>query len=429
MKKEAQVTVGGKTATEWTLKNGVKVVVLPTDYKKDQVIMNFQKNGGRSLIATEDLPSFEDNVFALFMRNTGLSKFSGTTLSKMLAGKNVSTSVYVGNIRHGVSVNSSPKDLETAFQLLYLTVAEPRFDQDEFQTGIEQLKAILPNMLNTPDFRLQQEMVKTLYGNNPRQSVIDMETLGKANIETLKRVYTEQLFKDAAGATLYVVGNVQTDSLKTLVEKYVGSLPKGKKAAGWNETGEHIVKGKVENHFTTGMETPKSSVLQVYTAYIPYSVKEEVMLDAAKYVLDMIYTDTLREEEGGTYGASVSFSLQDKPKDRAMIQIYFDTNPEAADKLRKSASDGLNKLMTEGPTEEQLAMTIENFKKNIPESRISNSYWMGNIVYFEEYGVDFDKEYEAAIEDINAENVKKAVKDIVSQGNFIEIMMSPADAE
>ena len=426
VKKEAQVTVGGKTATEWTLKNGVKVVVLPTDYKKDQVIMNFQKNGGRSLIATEDLPSFEDNVFALFMRNTGLSKFSGTTLSKMLAGKNVSTSVYVGNIRHGVSVNSSPKDLETAFQLLYLTVAEPRFDQDEFQTGIEQLKAILPNMLNTPDFKLQQEMVKTLYGNNPRQSVIDMETLGKANIETLKRVYTEQLFKDAAGATLYVVGNVQTDSLKTLVEKYVGSLPKGKKAAGWNETGEHIVKGKVENHFTTGMETPKSSVLQVYTAYIPYSVKEEVMLDAAKYVLDMIYTDTLREEEGGTYGAGVSAGMQKYPEERALIQVYFDTNPESADKLRELAVSGLQGLMENGPTQEQLNRTTENFKKNIPENRITNSWWLNALQMHYNYdGLDYDKEYEAAVNEISADNIKSALKAVLDQGNFIEVMMSP----
>ena len=288
VKKEAQVTVGGKTATEWTLKNGVKVVVLPTEYKKDQVIINLQKNGGRTLIATEDLASFDDNVFGLFLRNTGLSKFPGTTLSKMLAGKNVSVSPYISGIRHGISASSTPKDLETALQLMYLTVVEPRFDQEEFQTGIEQLKTLLPNILNTPDFKLQQEMVKTLYGGNPRQSVISMETIEKANLATIERVYREQLFKDMAGATVYIVGNVDLTTLKPLVEKYIGSMPKGKKATQWQETGEHIVKGNVENHFNTAMETPKSTVLQVYTSYIPYTVKEEVMLDAAKYVLDMI---------------------------------------------------------------------------------------------------------------------------------------------
>ena len=426
VKKEAQVTVGGKTATEWTLKNGVKVVVLPTEYKKDQVIINLQKNGGRTLIATEDLASFDDNVFGLFLRNTGLSKFQGTTLSKMLAGKNVSVSPYISGIRHGISASSTPKDLETALQLMYLTVVEPRFDQEEFQTGIEQLKTLLPNILNTPDFKLQQEMVKTLYGGNPRQSVISMETIEKANLATIERVYREQLFKDMAGATVYIVGNVDLATLKPLVEKYIGSMPKGKKATQWQETGEHIVKGNVENHFNTAMETPKSTVLQVYTSYIPYTVKEEVMLDAAKYVLDMIYTETLREEEGGTYGAGVSTGMQKYPEERALIQVYFDTNPESADKLRELAVKGINGLMTDGPTDEQLTRTVENFKKNIPESRITNGWWLNALQMYCNYdGLDYDKEYEAAVNEISAENIQAALKAVLDQGNFIEVMMSP----
>ena len=426
VKKEAQVTVGGKTATEWTLKNGVKVVVLPTEYKKDQVIINLQKNGGRTLIATEDLASFDDNVFGLFLRNTGLSKFPGTTLSKMLAGKNVSVSPYISGIRHGISASSTPKDLETALQLMYLTVVEPRFDQEEFQTGIEQLKTLLPNILNTPDFKLQQEMVKTLYGGNPRQSVISMETIEKANLATIERVYREQLFKDMAGATVYIVGNVDLATLKPLVEKYIGSMPKGKKATQWQETGEHIMKGNVENHFNTAMETPKSTVLQVYTSYIPYTVKEEVMLDAAKYVLDMIYTETLREEEGGTYGAGVSTGMQKYPEERALIQVYFDTNPESADKLRELAVKGINGLMTDGPTDEQLTRTVENFKKNIPESRITNGWWLNALQMYCNYdGLDYDKEYEAAVNEISAENIQAALKAVLDQGNFIEVMMSP----
>ncbi len=428
VKQETQITLGGKTATEWTLKNGMKVVVLPTEYKKDQVLLNIVKDGGRSLIATEDLPSFDDNVFSVFMYNSGLSKFPATTLSKMLAGKNVSRAVYIGPIRHGISATSSPSDIETAFALMYLSIADPRFDQDEFQTGIEQLRAVLPNMENNPDYKLQQEMTKTLFGNNPRQTVISMETLEKANLETIERVYRETLFKDMAGATLYIVGHVQLDSIKPLVEKYIGSLPKGKKASTWQQTGEHIVKGKVENHFATSMETPKTTVLQVYTAYIPFSVKNQVMLDAAKYVLDMIYVATLREEEGGTYGASVMNGFQKHPEERAMIQVYFNTNPESAMKLSELAKEGLEKLMNEGPTEEQLGRTVENFKKNIPESRITNEWWLSNLQFYYNYnGSDFDKEYEQAVEQIDAENIKAILKSVLEQGNLVEIMMAPQE--
>lgn len=421
VKKEKQTIYG---ATEWKLKNGLKVIALHTEYEKDAVTMQLYMDGGRSRIETEDLPSFDDNVFSIYLSNTGVSEFSGTDLPKMLAGKTVRVSPYISGLSHGISASSTPKDLETAFQLMYLMFMEPRFDQQEFDTGMAQLKAILPNVENQPGFKFQKEVTEVLYGGNPRKFQVSEEVLEKADLATIEKVY-RSLFDNVNGATLVIVGNVDLATLKPLVEKYAGSLPKGKNTHEWINRHENIVKGQVEDHFKVKMETPKSTVFQVYTAEVPYSIHSEVMMAAAQYVMDMIYVATLREEEGGTYGASINFDLMDKPEDMALIQVYFDTNPEAADRLRESAVEGLMKLMEEGPTEEQLTMTIENFRKNIPESRIRNSYWISNIKYFEEHGVDYDKEFEAAIDDINAENIKKAIKDIVSQDNFIEIMMSP----
>lgn len=423
VKKTAEIIYG---ATEWTLKNGLKVVVLPTEYKKDQVIFNLQKDGGRSLIATEDLPSFDDNIWSLFMMNSGVAQFPGTDLSKMLAGKNISVSPYISSIRHGISGTSSPDDIETALQLMYLYFAEPRFDENEFQAGLQQIKAILPNLASQPNYQFQAAMLNTMYGNNPRKQIISEETVEKANLATIERVYRE-LFDNVGGATLYIVGNVDLKTLKPLVEKYAGSLKKGKKAEGWKDAGEDIVKGEVIDHFTIDMTTPKSSVLQLYSAYLPYSVKESVMLDAAKYILDMIYTSTLREEEGGTYGASVAVGMQNEPVERAIVQVYFDTNPESADRLCKAAADELKEFAENGPDEEQMTRTVENFKKTLPESRINNSYWMSALQYYFRYdGADYDKEYEAAVGEISAENIRSAINDVLSQGNFIELVMSSA---
>ena len=423
VKKSSEIIYG---ATQWTLKNGAKVVVLPTEYKKDQVLFELYKDGGKSIIATEDLPSFEDNIFSLYLRNTGVSKFSGTTLSKMLAGKNVSVSPFISNIRHGINATCAPKDIETALQLMYLFFADPRFDENEYQVGIQQLKAVLPNFKSQPDFKLQEEMVKTLYGNNPREIIISDEVLEKANLATIERVY-RQLFKDAAGATLVITGNVDINTLKPMVEKYIGSIAKGKKASKWVDDNTSIVKGEVKNHFTTAMETPKATVAQFYTGYFPVDTKTEVMLDAAKYILDMVYVETLREDEGGTYGASIGMAIQRIPEERALIQVYFDTNPESADKLIKLAVDGLQKLAYEGPTQEQVNMAVENMKKNVPESRISNQYWKQCIKDNLGYGIDFDKEYEAAINEISIENIQAVLKTILDQKNFIEIEMKPAE--
>lgn len=426
VKKETSTIYG---ATEWTLKNGVKVVVLPTDFEKDQVIIQLVKDGGLSLVATEDLPSFEDNIITLFNRNSGLSKFPGTTLSKMLAGKSASVTTSYGNIRHGIIATGSPKDLETAFQLLYLQFTDPRFDLDEYMIGIEQIKALLPNLETQPNFIFQNRMNDVLYGDNPRNITISEEIVEKASLETIEMVYREQFFKDAAGAKVYIVGNVDMETLKPMVEKYIGSLPKGKKASEWVDNIPRISKGRIEDVFTADMETPMNTVLQVWTGYIPYSVKNTVMLDAASYILDMVYTTTLREEEGGTYGASASMGMQRIPENRALIQVYFNTNPQQSDNLRELAVKGLKDLAYEGPTEEQIAMTIENFKKKIPEARISNTYWMSNIQNWYNYDEDYDALYEAAVNEINAENIKAVLQSILEQGNFIEIVMGPEKQE
>ena len=424
VKKEGQTIYG---ATEWTLKNGVKVVVLPTQYKQDQILFNLSMDGGMSLVSTEDKVSFEDNIWTLFQSNAGISKFSGTQVPKMLAGKNLSVSPYIGGTKHGVSGSSTPKDFETALQIAYLYFADPRFDEKEYETGIQQIKAILPNIANNPQFIFQNEMNKILYGNNPRVVELNDETLAKANLATIERVYRE-LFKDAAGATLRIVGNVNPDEIKPLVEKYIGSIAKGKKADKVNKDNTiSIIKGKVDETVKIAMETPKSTVLQVYTAYMPVDTKTEVALEVANYVLDMIYTKTIREDEGGTYGVGTAMVGQREPEERVVIQISFDTNPEQAPKLRELAIKGLKELAENGPELEKFNMAIENFKKNIPETRISNSYWMSNISEYLDHGYDYDAEYEAAVNSVTPEDVKAVLQAVLAQNNLIEITSAPKE--
>ena len=423
VKKTAKLVKG---VTEWTLANGVKVAWLPTEYKKDQVLIRLVKDGGASVIPTEDLTSFEDNIWSLFVRNGGVSKYSSTTVSKMLSGKQLSVSPYIESMTHGISGNCQPKDLETALQLMYLYFVDPRFDADEYNVGIQQISAVLPNLMQTPNFKFQMELQKTIAAGHPRSVILDEDVLAKADIAVVERNY-RKLFKDAAGVVVYIVGNVDPATLQPLVEKYLGSLPKGKKALKWVDDGQRFPSGYVVNEFKVDMQTPKTTVFQYYVTYnTKYSVAEKVNLTAANNIIDMIYTDTLREEEGGTYGAQSMTSTNKYPVDREVIQVYFDTNPSSAAKLRELATAGLKKLATDGPTEEQMTRVKENFKKNVPEKRIQNSYWMDVINHWYRFGnEDYDAAYEAAVDNLSAEGVRKAVANIIASGNYGEIVMSP----
>ena len=422
--KKTKTTLYG--ATEWTLSNGVKVVVLPTDYKKDQILFSLYKNGGESLIATEDLPSFDGSIYSVFQNAQGLSKFKGTELSKMLSGKMVSVSPFIDDLYNGISGNSSVKDLETAFQLLYLEFMEPRFDQEEFDNAIAQIKAVLPNLVNTPNFAFQKRFNKVLYNDNPRNEVLSMEKLEKVNLQTIEKNY-RRLFADAAGATMVIVGDVSLDTLKPLVEKYIGSLPKGKKAAKWADVQPQLVKGKVVDVFDQKMETPLTTVLQVYSDYRPFTVKEQTLASAVSYILDQIYTDTLREDEGGTYGASTVANARKDPNGRYLLQVYFNCKPALAEKLRALAQDGFRKLAEEGPTDEQFTRTVEHFKKNVPESRINNSYWLSDLLRYFRGGYDYDKEWEAAIGGLTKESIRDAAAKLYNSGNFVEVVMMPGE--
>ncbi|MBR3906867.1 MAG: insulinase family protein [Bacteroidaceae bacterium] len=423
VKKEQQGAFG---STEWILGNGAKVVFMPTTLKNDEVIISVVKNGGRSLIETAELPSFDDNVWALFQQNRGLSKFGGVQLKKMLTGKNVKCGVNIGNTRHDITAATTPKDIETAMQLIYLNIADPRFDNEEYQTGISQLRAMLPNLEKQPMLKFQKFANETLYGNNERRQVISSAILDKANITDVENV-CRRLFGDVAGATVYVVGNVDAETLKPLVEKYIASLPGGKKGAKVIDRNEDIVKGEVVKDFPVEMETPKSTVLQVYSAKVPATTENEVLLSAAKYYLDMVYVETLRESEGGTYGASVADVIMREPKEKAILQVAFETNPESAKKLSELAIAGMYSLLEEGISADKLDMIVKNMKKNIPQRRIENSYWLSNLQKYAEYGFDYDAEYEAAVNAITSEAVVNLIQTILDQGNFIQISLTPAE--
>ena len=426
--KGAKVAKAGNTiygATEWTLKNGVKVIIYPTDLKKDQILFNIYKEGGLSLVPTDDIASFDSDVISLFRSNSGISVFPGTTVSKMLTGKNLSVNPYFDPLENGINGNSTVKDFETAMQLVYLLWTDPRFDPEEWQNGIDQLQAILPNLENQPDFKFQKELMNTMYGGNARRQLISTEKLGKASLDVVAKNY-KKLFADAAGATLVLVGDINPEAVKPVIEKYIGSLPKGKKALTWVDPREDLSKGKIEKVIEVDMQTPKSTVYQIYTADIEHSYTKAAAMEAISYIMDMRYTNSLREEEGGTYGASTQGNIKRRPKQTAMFLVGWDCKPALCDKLRELAIKGLKDLAENGPTDDEMSNAKLNLQKNLPESRQRNAWWRDSIEMYLTYGQDRDKAYEEAINNLTKEDLTSLLKEILSQGNFMEIVMKPA---
>jgi len=409
-------------STELTLANGVKVVLLPKDIEKDRIQIDIVKKGGRTLIEDADLYSFDENIWSLYISNSGIGQFSNTMVSKMLSGKQVSASPYISSNVHGISGSSTRKDIETAFQMMYLLFTDPRFDADEYNQGITQIKTILPNLLNNPDYVMQEKMYPAVYNNNRRFFISD-EVIENASLETLERVY-RSLFADAAGATVLVAGDFEVEPMTELVCKYFGSLPKGKKAGNWIDRKDGIRTDSALTEFTTKMQAPKVSVLQVYNHEAPYTAEAKVAFAGLSYILDMVYVATLREEEGGTYGASASATVSDDPYSSRYLLVAFDTNEAQADGLRELAAKGLRDLAEQGPTEEHYDKTVKYLEKILPENHLKLSYWMSALKNNTIYAYDYDAEYAAALKSITPEKIQAAAAEMIG-GNKIELIMRP----
>lgn len=409
-------------STVWTLKNGLKVIVRPSDLRKEEVLLSLSVDGGKSLLEQDELICFDKNV-ASYFQIQGVADFPQTTLDKMLAGKSVRLLPFVNEISNGFEGSCSPKDIETMFQLLFLKATNPRFNEEEFAPLKNQIMAVLPNMESTPDFAFNEAFVKSAY-NNPRKFNISSALMKDASAAKMEAGY-KKMFSSYTDATIVIAGNVELESLQPLVEKYIGSLPVARKAIGYIDHGLEIVNGNVVNIFEQKMETPKSTVVLIYSGDAEYTLENEYITKAINYLLDLTYTATIREAEGATYGVGTANDLSLRPRQRALQLIQFDTDPDRVERMVELAMEGIESIAKNGPDADQLSKAKENFAKLISENRIHNSYWSGVLKTFYKYGIHTDDMAEAVIEGITAEKVQNFAAQILSQGNLVKIVMNP----
>ena len=412
-------------ATIWTLKNGAKIVVLPTDFKADEVTMQVISKGGKSVLADDEILSA--TVLPDYTAMAGLGKFNASDLRKQLTGKMASVSPFIGNYSNGFYASASPKDLETMLQLLYLSFTSPRFDESDFNVLMDKLQSAYQNMASNPMFQLQDTLTSTLYNHSPRREMLTYDNLSQIDFAKMQQIY-DKLYRNADDFTYTIVGNVDLETLKPLVEKYIGSLPSTKQGYSWEDDGVRYPQGKVTNHFSTAMEMPKTSVLTIFTGEMPYTLENILAMDFLSQILDIRYTATLREEKGGTYGVQTSGDASFAPVQTYMLSTIFDTDPAMADELKQDIVNEIQKLSEEGVKEEDLSKIKEYFTKQYPDQIKQNGYWLGTLVNYHLYGYDLDTNYMETVNGFTSDYFKQLAAKILADGNVIEILMTPETA-
>jgi len=411
-------------AVEWTLGNNAKVVYKKADYEKDNIILLGYSPGGSSLYDVDMLPSA--TMLPMVIGTYGLGDYDNITLQKMLAGKKANAGLTLGEVTEGVSGSSTPKDFETMMQLLWLRFEKPRFDKEAHTAIMSRYAAFLANMAKDPSKMMQDSLSLFLTNYSPRTMVLNNEMLNNVDFEKIKKIYSER-FSNAADFNFFIVGNVDDDTVKPMVEKYIGSISSNHNKEALIDRKVRPPQGKFFRDIQISLTVPKATVFVSHSNNYKYTSYNNVCLKVIQGILDLLYTEKVREEKGGTYGVSVNISPQLNPYPSATGLIMFDCDPARAKDLKMIIYEEIDKMVKEGPSKINLDKTVSNLLKNREEAKLHNNYWSSALYSFYYTGINVNdpKNYEDILKKLTVKDIRKVAKMFFSNADVADIVFRP----
>lgn len=415
--------IAGIGTKELVLSNGVKVLLKPTTFKNDQILISAFSPGGTSLYNDADYMSASNA--ASFVNASGVGQLNNVELRKQLTGKNVNISPYISERNEGLSGSSDKEGLKTAFELIYAYFVEPRLDQDIFESLITRTLSSMENREDDPSFVFSDTMMKTLYKDNIRKNIPTAEQVKMINRERALAIYKNR-FADASDFTFTIVGSFTEEEIKPYLEQYLAALP----SLNREETAKDV--GGLEP--TKGIETivkkGKEAKAQVQLAYygdFNYSEQENLNFDALESILTIKLIERLREDESGVYGTGARGTSSKFPRGRYSFRIGFGTSVDKYQALINSAIDEINKIKENGPTQVDLDKFVIEQKRQLELQLKENNFWLGQIssAYSNQEDPTYILRYLDDLSKVNVESVKAVANKYLQSDRLFKFILLP----
>ena len=358
---------------EWELGNGVRVALKPTDFREDQVLFQGFSPGGTSLASDEEwIPASSATVL---LQGGGLGPFNTTDLRRVLTGKVASARPFISSFEEGVTGSGSPQDLETMFQLIYMTFTAPRADPEYFEVFNTRNRTSLQNRDASPAVAFNDAINRIMTQDALRSRPVTVETLDHTDLGGSLAFYQDR-FEDASDFTFIFVGNIDLDVMRPLVARYLGGLPSTNRVETWRDLGERPPRGVIEEIVRKGLE-PQSQTRLFFTGSIDYGDRSQRLgIAVMTSVLETRLREVLREELGGTYSVSVGSSFSWRPAGQYRLSISFGSDPERADELLAAVYEEIDRLKSSPPDEAEVNDVLEAQRRAWETNQESNSWWL-----------------------------------------------------
>ena len=407
----------------WEMKNGAKVYFKKTDFKEDEILFTAFSPGGYSLYGQDDDMSAKQA--ASIISESGIGDFDKIELSKYLSDKIANVNPYIGELEEGLNGSTTPKDLETFMQLIYLYFTKPRKDKTAFTSYINRMKGILENASASPDNAFRDTIKVTMSSHNPRSRPLSADLLDEVKYNRAHYIY-KQRFSDPGNFVFFFVGNIDKKTFKPLVEKYIGGLPTVNREEKWKDLGIHAPDGVVVKEVLKGNE-PKSVVFMKFHGDFEYNWKNKAVLETMSEILTTKLLETIREEISGVYSIGAYPGASHYPNSEYGVTIYFGCDPNKVELLVDSIFVQIDKMAKNGPTEEEMNKAIEKELRKRETNLRDNKFWlktMKSFVYDRTRPEEFNK-YNDYIKSITAEDIKKAISFYINKKQYVEVVLKP----
>jgi zinc protease len=409
--------------TEWELSNGVKVVLKPTTFREDEILFRATSPGGTSLASDADyVPA---STATGVVTAGGVGQLNAVDLRKMLTGKLAAANPIIGEVEEGLGGNSSRRDLETMFQLIYLRFTQPRADATAFAVQQAQIKTLLANQTASPGYAFSQALNSALYQNHPRRQMMTPAMVDQWNLDKSLAFYKDR-FADASDFTFVFVGSFDLPTIQPLVERYLGGLPATHRHETWKDIGVRTPTTTVQKTVEKGIE-PKSQVSIVMNGRFEYNQTQRVAIRAMAEILSSRLLETIREDLGGTYSINASSNYQKIPNAEYTISIDFGCDPKRTDDLIKRVFEEIEKFRSAGPTDKQVADEKEALLKDFETSTKQNAFLLNQIKLKYQYGEDPATLWDVPTyyRNLDAATIQQAARTYLDTKAYVQVVLMP----
>ena len=409
--------------TELLLSNGARVILKPTDSRREEIRFTAFSEGGTSLMPDADY----NNINAINALPTlgGLAQLSAKEVGRAMQGGSATYKVNVGTLTETFTGTCRPSDAEQLLQLMHLRFTTMRQDTAAFTRWQERMRQTIEQRIESPMTLFSDTLRETMYAPHPRSRRASMALADSVDYDRTCQLFMER-FANAADFTFIFVGKIDIDALRPLISRYIASLPSNPKQKEQANLAAlpSLKHGKHVTHIQIPEAGESTTVIYNILVQQRYTQKSSIACSVLSEVMNTLCTETLREQEGGTYNVSVNSRISRQPADELTLMFNFNTNPEQADKLLRQAIALLAQVAEKGPSPAVFNNAREYLKKRHADYRGTNAYWMETLIEQVRYNSDDMLTNNEVLESVTPKNVQRIARRLIRSRHTAEVIMN-----